>query len=79
MDLQHSAVGSILGSKRLGTGTQVRPNTLSLLHEGLYHMSPQIMINVERHEMTDVAVGRQPDDLEWQKSSAGSDTKAVAL
>ncbi|KAH9934259.1 uncharacterized protein B0H18DRAFT_549193 [Fomitopsis serialis] len=38
----------------------------------------QIMVNVETHEMADV-VGKPIDDVEWQKSSTGSDTKAMAL
>jgi len=39
----------------------------------------QIMVNVETHEMADV-IGGPTNDVEWQKSSAGSgDTKAMAL
>ncbi|KZT66294.1 hypothetical protein DAEQUDRAFT_471660 [Daedalea quercina L-15889] len=41
-------------------------------------LGTQIMVNVETHEMADV-VGKPIGDVEWQKSSAGSDTKAMAL
>ncbi|TFY62213.1 hypothetical protein EVJ58_g4008 [Rhodofomes roseus] len=40
--------------------------------------SAQIMVNVETHEMADV-VGKPIHDVEWQKSSAGSDTNLKAM